>query len=743
MKPTFDSASAQDRAVVPAPRTPWASFPLLIALVGVTAIAVICGGLYWREAREAGKNVLDREARRTDIFSHFIGADLQSTLDDLKQLIDGDGLQADLITPADWALQHATHRAWFYSKLNPDYDQVRYINERGDEVIRVNHGGAIVPHDELQNKADRPYFQRANVLPAGQFFVSSFDLNEENGRIEEPLKPCLRLAAPVFDATGHRRGIYVINILAESYFTRLQLFTPQYKQRLRVLNDKGFWLKAAEPAQEWGFTVPGRSGETLAKTDPELWAQISQQPSGQIPYHGGYFTWHQVSPANLNTNRSDVVHAEEDYIIIASEISPEEWNFYFSSLRETFLTIAFVLLLLVLASVWFFRSRARAQLERDRFFSITRDMLCIAGFDGYFKRLNPAWEATLGYTSGELMAKPFLAFVHPDDREKTRLETESIVRGKDTTSFENRYLCKDGSYRWLAWSSRALLNEQLIFASARDLTDRKKIEEKILSLNNDLKHRADELEAANKELEAFTYSVSHDLRSPLRHIHGFVEMLQKAPAVQEDESSRRQMGIIAKAARQMGVLIDDLLAFSRTSRTEMHLVRIDMRELIDHAIDESVSETKERTVIWDIRPLPKVYGDANLIRLVWTNLVSNAIKYTRPRSEAKIEIGTTAGTAMNGAAGEYVFYIRDNGVGFDMRYASKLFGVFQRLHRADQFEGTGIGLANVQRIVHRHGGRVWAESQVGSGSVFYFSLPMNPVTEPTHAQNKTNPTGGR
>ncbi len=709
----------------------------------MVAIGFICGGQYWHDAGETQKNVLDREARRCEIYARFIEQDLQSAINNLKQLSDGDGLQAYLKSPSEDALQHATHRAWFYSHLNSDYDQIRYIDENGREIIRINHNGEVVPRDDLQNKADRPYFQKTNVLPAGQFFISTFDLNQENGRIEEPIKPMIRVATPVLDATNHRRGIYIINCLGENYITSLQQFSPQNKQRLRVLNDQGYWLKAAQPAQEWGFILPGRDKETLARTDPVLWAQVAQQASGQIPYHGGYFTWRHVNPANLSVDSGDVIHAEDNFIVIASEISPEEWSSYFASLRQTFVTLSLVLLLMVLASAWFFQSRRRVMLERDRFFDITRDMLCTAGFDGYFKRLNPAWEHTLGYTREELLAKPFLAFVHPDDREKTRLETEGIVRGKETMNFENRYLCKDGTYRWLSWSARALVKEHLIFASARDLSERKRIEEQILTLNSQLKQRADDLEAANKELEAFTYSVSHDLRSPLRHIHGFVEMLQEAPSVQGDETSRRQMGIVAKAARQMGLLIDDLLAFSRTGRTEMHPIKIDMRELIDHAIHESESETRNRKIIWDIRPLPKVYGDVNLLRLVWTNLISNALKYTRPRSEAKIEIGTTAGTAMNGASGESVFYVRDNGVGFDMRYAAKLFGVFQRLHRAEEFEGTGIGLANVQRIIHRHGGRVWAESQLQAGSVFYFSLPTNLNSESNHAQNQTNSAGRR
>lgn len=371
--------------------------------------------------------------------------------------------------------------------------------------------------------------------------------------------------------------------------------------------------------------------------------------------------------------------------------------------------------------------RERMQQERDRFFNLTRDMLCVAGFDGYFKRINPAWEKTIGYTSKELLAKPFLEFVHPDDREKTVAESALLAEGREVISFENRYRCKDGSYRWFLWSARSLVEEQLVYASARDLTERKEIEESVLKLNEELKQRANLLEAANKELESFSYSVSHDLRAPLRHIHGFVELLQKSPVFDGDDSSRRYLSVISKAAKEMGRLIDDLLAFSRTGRAEMHPIKVDMREMVDQVIQDRAMECSGRRVTWEIKPLSKVAGDPSLLRLVWTNLLDNALKYTRRRPEGKIEIGEIAGDSNESAGRETVFYVRDNGVGFDMRYASKLFGVFQRLHRAEDFEGTGIGLANVQRIIHRHGGRVWAEAQVDSGATFYFSLPQTAI----------------
>jgi PAS domain S-box-containing protein len=230
----------------------------------------------------------------------------------------------------------------------------------------------------------------------------------------------------------------------------------------------------------------------------------------------------------------------------------------------------------------------------------------------------------------------------------------------------------------------------------------------------------EKLREANQELEAFSYSVSHDLRAPLRHIAGFVDLLAKQSSAL-DERGRRYLNVIAGSARQMGTLIDDLLVFSRMGRTELRHNKVALDTLVTEAVSASRVDGKDRNINWEIAPLPDVEADAAMLRQVWLNLIGNAVKYTRVRNPAKIEVGCLADQN-----GEFVFFVRDNGVGFDMKYVDKLFGVFQRLHRADEFEGTGIGLANVRRIVARHGGRTWAEGKIDSGATFYFSLPKKP-----------------
>jgi PAS domain S-box-containing protein len=338
-----------------------------------------------------------------------------------------------------------------------------------------------------------------------------------------------------------------------------------------------------------------------------------------------------------------------------------------------------------------------------------------------------------GYKAGEIIGQHIGRFFDRED-----IQSDKPRRLLKTAEEEGR--CEDEGWRVRIDGSRYYTN--VVFTAlrdeagqlrgfssvAQDVTERQQAEEEIHQLNASLeqrvRERTAELEAANQELEAFSYSVSHDLRAPLRHIAAYVEILQSEAGANLTEDNKQHLQTVADSAIHLGHLIDALLAFSRMGRGEMRQQTVSLPALVAEAKRELRRDSENRRVDWRIHSLPEVQGDPLMLRQVMVNLLSNALKYTRARASAKIEIDATD------TGQEVVVSVRDNGVGFDPKYATKLFGVFQRLHLPSEFEGTGIGLANVRRIINRHGGRTWAEGTVDGGATFYFSLPKQPKGAP-------------
>lgn len=343
----------------------------------------------------------------------------------------------------------------------------------------------------------------------------------------------------------------------------------------------------------------------------------------------------------------------------------------------------------------------------------------IIGFDWRYLYLNDVAARQGRRKKEELLGRTMMEAYPGIEQTAMYAKLRECMEQRVHHQMENEFQFPDGSKGWFYLSMEPV--PEGVFILSTDITNEKLMNEELKKHRDHLeelvRERTAQLEAANKELEAFSYSVSHDLRAPLRHIDGFADLLLKRAAQSLDDKSKRFLNTISESAKHMGILIDELLVFSRMGRAEMRATKVDLEPFVKEIFAGFAQEMAGRAIRVNIDRLPVVEADMSMLRLVFQNLIGNALKYTRTRKTAEIHVGSTK---MNN---EQVIFVRDNGVGFDMQYVDKLFGVFQRLHSSNEFEGTGIGLANVRRIIHRHGGKTWAEGKVDGGATFYFSLP--------------------
>jgi PAS domain S-box-containing protein len=379
----------------------------------------------------------------------------------------------------------------------------------------------------------------------------------------------------------------------------------------------------------------------------------------------------------------------------------------------------------------------KSEEERKGFFNMSLDLLCVAGFDGYFKRLNPAWERVFGYSTTELMAEPYVNFIHPDDVTNTCIETERYAGGGQTVSFENRYRCKDGSYRWLSWNAIPS-PEQLVYAVARDITDRKQAErtrreaEELLRrshflLEQRVEARTLELQAKNRDLETLLFITSHDLREPLRAVESFARLVHERYAERLDEKGRDFLRRIVRAAQRMDQLMVDLLSLSRAQRMELPTEDVEIAALVQDALrtlEGKVKDTNAR--IYVTKDLPRLRVDKTWGTQAIYNLIANALKFCRNGEAPDIEIEAYERSAESGP--DVGLIVRDRGPGVAPEHAERIFQLFQRAV-SREVEGTGAGLAIVRQVAERHGGRAWVQPRVGGGSEFVLTFGVLQTSE--------------
>ncbi len=406
--------------------------------------------------------------------------------------------------------------------------------------------------------------------------------------------------------------------------------------------------------------------------------------------------------------------------------------------------------------------RQQAEVEIDRFFSLSIDLLCIAGMDGFFKRLNPAFEITLGFSIQELLEHPFLDFIHPEDVASTLSEVEQLGRGKPTISFENRYRCKDGSYKWLSWVAMPFPAEGLLYAAARDVTAQKQAKAALQRANSELgkanerlqieiaKSTAAEqelraftlqLERSNRELQDFAYVASHDLQEPLRKIQAFGDRLQTKFGARLTATGQDYLARMQNAAGRAQILIEDLLSFSRVTTKAQPFVPVDLEDAIAKVLldlEISIADVGAKIIL---EHLPTIDADPMQMRQLFQNLISNALKFQRDGVAPEIRIQSTfldtegqdpkleANGEPSHCNRQVQIAVIDNGIGFDEKYLDRIFNVFQRLHGRGTYEGTGVGLAICRKIVERHGGAISAKSIPGEGSNFIVTIPVTQSME--------------
>jgi PAS domain S-box-containing protein len=621
-----------------------------------------------------------------------------------------------------------------FAAVHPAYDRINLIDLNGKELIRVDwSAGApqIAEDASLADRLDQPFVGETLKRGRGEVYQSSFELSPDNGAGAGRFKPTIRVATPFFDRRGTVRGLVATTYLGQPIIDRLRALCEDRPSKLGLLTGAGNWLLGLDRSSEWSSIGSGQPVPTLARDNPEAWQGILAGDSAGRFYIGGdLYTYLRLALASPSDDGQPKRGADANALVLLSFQPAAMLQAGTAELRRTRLLGAatFMILLaavsLAAARQWAARRSHEIAIQRSeaRFRSLLElapDAVAITDERGAIVLTNGAAEGLFGRSRDDIVGRLIDRFVPGlwrDAHVPERLAgTPGQMRG---TRVETRGSRKGGEDFPAAVTLAPIATDEgtLVYCDIRDITVVKDNERRIGQLAEDLKLRNAELETLNRELESFSYSVSHDLRAPLRAIDGFSQALSEDAAERLDAVSRGHLMRIRRAAQRMGHLIDDLIRLARVTRSEIAVETVDLTAMVDEIARGLKESAPERSANFRIEPGLTVSGDPQLIRVAVENLFDNAWKFTAQRAHADIEFGRGE---LNG---EPAYFVRDNGAGFDMSYAGKLFGPFQRLHDAGRFPGTGIGLATVQRIISKHGGRIWAEARPEAGATFYFTL---------------------
>lgn len=679
------------------------------------------------------------ERRIIDSAQQHLTQTLSVVLSDVIYIANQDALLTLLDQGSPEALRHLQNEHVAFARSRAVYDHIRYLDATGREIARMNwHDGSpeIVPADRLSDGAALPIFQRTMKLAQGQLFVTDLFLPSApntSGRETsiQTVRPTICIGAPVFDRSGQQRGVVIMDYRGQRLVERIRALTNE-ASNVWLVDSGGNWLIG--PGVADGIDAGG--SRSFAAAYPAIWRQIgSGADAALLTADAGRFTYSKVTPGDYHPLAAILGIAAvtgPSWIAIVHTPATAIWA-QTSELRRYILLTAGALLLLLAAIAFGLATHQTQREEAERRIRMNearfRDLLetapdgvIITDSAGRIELVNAQIERLFGFPRHELIGQVIDMLVPARLRSHHAAQRSAYIAAARTRQMgpglDLRGVRKDGTEFPVSVSlSPTRTDKGLgVFCDIRDMTAHRETERKIQELNRRLQQDNAELESLNRELEAFSYSVSHDLRAPLRAIEGFSQALQEDAGDKLDEVGQSHLNRVRQAARRMEFLIDDLLKLASVSRTDMNKTSVDVTDLAGEILGDLAATDGRRVAEADIAPGLRANADPRLLRIALENLLSNAWKFTAPRAPTTISVGQE----MTGSG--LAFYVRDNGVGFDMARAGRLFRPFQRLHDGQEFPGMGIGLATAQRVIRRHGGEIWARSTLGEGAIFYFTL---------------------